>query len=249
MALRALLLILLAALLSAQESTATLENPFTSDADIARGERAFLSQCASCHGRGGRGTSAAPDLSTGQFRRASTDEGLYKIISQGIPGTTMPAFALNPGPTWQVVAYIRSLGRERRNASLPGDAKRGAELFAKNCRSCHDSFAPPLAGITAKRSLDELRTAIYEPDRDVRDAYWRVRVATRDGKTHAGLRLNEDTFTIQMRDAQGVLRSFDRAALSKVEYDRSSPMPSFRGKLAEGDLNDLISHIATLEAQ
>lgn len=231
-----------------QESAATLENPFTSDADVARGERIFASQCASCHGLDGRGTSAAPDLSTGQFRRASSDEGLHRIIGQGIPGTTMPAFSLNPGPTWQVVGYIRSLSRNRRNLATSGDAARGASLFEKNCKGCHAASAPSLAGLARRRSLDDLRTAILNPSKDVNDTYWRIRITMRDGRVLSGVRLNEDTFTIQVRDDKGVLRSIRRDAAARIEYDRTSPMPSFQDKLSDAELNDILAHIAGIQA-
>ena len=71
----------------AQESDAALANPFTSDADVAAGEKTFLSQCASCHGRDGRGGAGGPDLSTGRFKRASSDEAIFQIVNRGIPGT------------------------------------------------------------------------------------------------------------------------------------------------------------------
>jgi mono/diheme cytochrome c family protein len=96
---------LLAIPLAAQESEAALTNPFTSDADVAGGEKIFVSQCASCHGRDGRGGGGGPDLTTGRFKRASSDEGIFQIINKGIPGTTMPGFQLNAGPVWRVVAY------------------------------------------------------------------------------------------------------------------------------------------------
>src|SRR5262245_31673309 len=83
---------------AAQESESALSNPFTSDADVAAGEKIFVSQCASCHGRDGRGGGGGPDLTTGRFKRASSDEGIFQIINKGIPGTTMPGFLLNAGP-------------------------------------------------------------------------------------------------------------------------------------------------------
>jgi len=235
------------ALLLLQESAATLENPFTSDEDISRGQRTFLTQCAQCHGSDARGTSAGPDLSTGQFKRASSDEGLHKIIGQGIPGTTMPAFSLNPGPTWQVVAYLRSLSRNTRAAAPTGNAPNGAKLFEAKCAGCHRSTAPPLEGIGRRRSLDDLRTAILDPNKDVAEAYWRARITLRDGRTLSGARLNEDTFTIQIRDDKGSLRSIGRDAIAKLEFDRTSPMPAL--PLSASEINDLLAHIAGMQIQ
>jgi len=51
-------------------------NPHTSPDDVAAGGRIFRSHCAVCHGPdggGGRGSK----LTRGEFRHATTDEGLY----------------------------------------------------------------------------------------------------------------------------------------------------------------------------
>jgi len=227
----------------AQESEAALTNPFTSDADVAGGEKIFLSQCASCHGRDGRGGGGGPDLTTGRFKHASTDEGIFQIINKGVPGTTMPGFLLNAGPVWRVVAYIRSLNLNRRNQGVAGDAARGQAVFAKyRCAGCHDSTAPDLKLVAGNRSADELRLSILEPSVDVPSAYWRAKVGLKSGQTVGGQRLNEDTFTIQLRTREG-LRSLFKSDVANVELDRSSPMPSFKGKLTDGELDDLLAFV------
>lgn len=237
-----------ACLAAAQESNTSLSNPFNSDADVARGEKIYSGQCASCHGLDGRGGAGGPDLSTGSFRRASSDEGLFQIINKGIPGTTMPAFTLNPGPAWQVVAYVRSLGRNRGVQSAGGDAARGAKLFeAQGCAKCHQGAAPDLAGIGRKRTAAELRESILSPQADVPWTHWRIRGTTADGKTITGARLNEDTFTIQYREPGGALKTVRRSELRSLEYDRSSPMPSYQNKLSESELKDLISYLAGVQ--
>ena len=227
-----------------QESSSTLVNPFTSEADIARGERTFQSQCASCHGRDGRGGNAGPDLSTGTFKRTSSDEGLFQIINKGVPGTVMPAFPLNPGPAWQVVAYIRSLSIGRRNQGGTGDATRGEQIFvAQKCAGCHESSAPDLDGIGARRTTAEIRESIVNPQADVPSQYWRFKARTRDGRTLAGLRLNEDTYSIQYRDGGGNLRSVLRSQLASFELDRTSPMPSVKDKLNAAEIDDLLAYL------
>lgn len=240
-----ILLPALAGLCLAQESTAIITNPFNTDADIEAGGRTFLSQCASCHGRDGRGTTAAPDLSTGTLRRSNTDEGIFQIIGKGIPGTTMPGFQLTSRFTWQVVAYIRSLARVRKNQSVGGDASKGESLFRTHrCAGCHEGSAPDLNGIGSRRTLAELRQSIQDPNADVPTAYWRFRATTRDGRTLSGVRLNEDTFTVQYRDSKG-LHSVARTGLASIEYDRTSPMPAFRDKLSASELDDLITFLVS----
>jgi len=227
----------------AQESTTSLSNPFSSDADRADGERIFLSQCASCHARDGRGTSAGPDLTTGSFRHASSDEGLYRVVTKGIPGTTMPGFALNSRSAWQLVAFLRSLKRGQ-GGSIAGNAGRGAAVFrAHNCASCHAYWAPDFARLAARRTLSELRGSILDPQAEVSSDYWRVRITTRDGRTLSGHRLNEDSHSIQFRDDKGALRSVFKTDIADAEIVRSSPMPSFRGKLTDAELGDLLAFL------
>jgi putative heme-binding domain-containing protein len=228
----------------AQESSTVLINPFQSEADVARGEKAFQTQCASCHGRDGRGGAAGPDLSTGEFKRASSDEALYQIISKGIPGTVMPASPLNPGPTWQVVAYVRSLSMGRRNLNLPGDTARGREIYrAQQCGKCHESYAPDLSNLAMRRSVAEVKESILNPQADVPSQWWRFTAVTRDGRKLSGQRLNEDTHSIQYRSDTGVLGSAVRSQLASFTLDRSSPMPVYRGKLTPTDLDDLVAYL------
>lgn len=233
--------------LPAQESNASLSNPYTSDVDIAAGEKMFVAQCASCHGRDGRGGASGPDLSTGRFKRASSDEGLFQIVNRGIPGTTMPGSSFNAGQVWRLVAYVRSLSGARRLAISGADPARGAAVYARlQCGACHTagSAAPDLAGIAPNRSLSELRQALFEPSAEVHSAFWRVAVTPKaGGPPVTGTRLNEDTFTVQLRERGGRLRSFSKSDIASMAIDRQSPMPSFQGKLSESEFTDLVAHL------
>lgn len=231
----------------AQESNAALSNPYTSDVDIAAGEKLFVAQCASCHGRDGRGGASGPDLSTGRFKRASSDESLFQIINRGIPGTTMPGSPFNAGQIWRLVAYVRSLSGARRLAVTGADPARGAAVFAKlKCGGCHTagSTAPDLAIVSPNRSLNELKQSLFEPSAEVNSAFWRVTVTPKaGGAAVTGTRLNEDTFTVQLRERGGRLRSFAKEDIAGLEIDRRSPMPSFQGKLTDAEFADLVAHL------
>jgi len=69
----------------------------------------FTERCAGCHGAGLEG-GRAPSLFDATWTHASNDEGLSKIVHDGIPGTEMMSFAgsLNDQQIWQLVAYIRT---------------------------------------------------------------------------------------------------------------------------------------------
>lgn len=228
----------------AQESAATLQNPFTSDADVAAGEKYYMAQCASCHGRDGRGGGAGPDISSGNFKRATSDESLFQIINRGIPGTVMPGAPYNAGQVWRIVAFVRSLAIGRKNQAVTGDAARGSSVYASlGCAKCHTTSAPDLRGIGTKRTVTELRASILDPQAEVPSSYWRIRAAMRSGAAAQGFVMNEDTFSIQLLDSTGRLRSIRRADAVKIEYDRTSPMPSFRTRVSDPQLDDLIAFL------
>ncbi len=241
-----------AAVTADQESTVTLENPFRTAADRVEGERTFLSQCASCHGRDGRGSGAGSDLTTGTFRRASSDEGLFQIINKGIPGTGMPAIQLDSRSAWQLVTYLRALSKSRNSGALPGDPALGAALFrTAGCSGCHrvdgvgGDTGPDLSFIGSRRALSELKQSIADPQAAVASEYWRLRILTKDGRSFTGRRLNEDTFSVQFRDESGMLRSLTKAELAKYEIIRASPMPLPGAKLAAADIEDLTAWLAS----
>jgi cytochrome c oxidase cbb3-type subunit III len=231
-------------LLAQEESVTALKNPFNEPADRAAGQKIFLSQCASCHGRDGKGGQQTPDFTKGVFKRASTDEGLYKVVQMGVPGTTMPGFTLNARETWQVLSYIQSLSAGRAMAvNSGGNAANGEKLYKQNgCARCHDQTAPDLRGIGKYQTAAELRKSIVEPQIDVNPAYWRWKAVTKDGRALSGLRMNEDSFSVQWLDAGGKLRSIAKAELASYEILRNSTMPLFQ--FTESEVDDLIAFLS-----
>ena len=116
----------LAGALSAQERA----NPYTAVPDVRGGQLLFARQCSVCHGEGGAGGEVGPDLTTGDFQRASTDAGLFNLISEGIPNTAM--MGINATRTdqsvWQIVAYLRSVSGGERVAVAGNGLGWGASL-------------------------------------------------------------------------------------------------------------------------
>ena len=106
---------------------ATTARPKVTAQEVARGRALFEAQCAYCHGADGDGGRGA-NLARPALRRAPTDEALFRVVNRGIPGTGMPGNAMSARETWQVVAFVRSLGRVKREP-LPGDAARGAQVY------------------------------------------------------------------------------------------------------------------------
>src|SRR5271169_350411 len=58
----------------------------------AAGRGAFNSSCAACHGLDGHGSDKAVNIATNLRVQHLTDTQLANVISNGLPGTGMPAF-------------------------------------------------------------------------------------------------------------------------------------------------------------
>ncbi len=229
-------------------------NPHTTPEDVARGERLFQGACASCHGPRGDGGRGA-NLAVPRLSRAVDDAALFGIIQNGIPGTEMPkAWSMTDREIWQVAAFVRSLGRIPRQP-IAGDPAGGEKLFRSkgNCAQCHlvagqgGRMGPELTEIGARRSAGYLRTAILDPEADIPTSFLQVRVVTRDGRKIIGVRLNENTFSIQIRDFSDRLHSFWKSELVELNKDWGrSPMPSYRGVFTAAELDDLVAYLVSL---
>jgi cytochrome c1 len=61
-----------------------------------------------------------------------------------------------------------------------------------------------------------------------------------------GRLLNIDTFTSQMMDDKGNLRSFIKSDLKQYMFIEKSPMPSYQGKLSDQEISDVVAYLSTL---
>jgi putative heme-binding domain-containing protein len=235
------------------------ETPSTPKADQARGKRLFEGQCARCHGiQGGGGTGA--NLQRPRLRHAADDTSLFDLIRRGIPGTGMPStFAMTDNEVRDVVAYVRSLGRIPAEP-LPGDPDRGRLVYQKaECSSCHivagkgGNLGPELSDIGDRRGVAILRTAMLHPgkDRAVTSegyaTYLPVLAVTRDGRVLTGMRVNEDTFTIQVRDVNNRLHSLQKSELEELRKLDGSMMPTYEKTLSQSDIDHVVSYLASLK--
>ena len=228
-------MVLLMAAFPAWAQHEEVENPRQSPEDVAVGAKIFRSHCAVCHGLEGMGD-RAPNLTTGQFRHATSDGALHEIISRGIPGTEMPGVYFNGAEVWQLVAYVRSLSGAGAE-TITGDAAAGHKIFSsKGC-----------AGrIGGARSPAHLRESVVSPNEKVLPNQWRVQATTKSGVRLSGRLLNEDTYTVQLVDAGQGLKSVAKAELASFEVLKESAMPSYQGAIAGKDLDDLLAYLASL---
>jgi cytochrome c oxidase cbb3-type subunit 3 len=231
------------------------------------GEGLFRIHCAPCHGLDGAG-GRGPNLAVRKLPRAPDDDALASVISLGIPGTEMPGTRMTADENRQLIAYIRGLGRSQA-AQIHGDRANGERLFWSkgNCGQCHTvgprggRLGPDLTEIGTSRGPDHLLESLLDSEADVPDtftAYRRVifmpdnflqvRVVTRDRRQITGVRVNEDTFTIQIRDSSDRMYSFRKDELRELHKDwGKSPMPSYRGVLSDTEIQDVIAYLMSLQ--
>jgi putative heme-binding domain-containing protein len=251
-----LLLFAAGAAFAAEEAVKKIELP-TAPNDLARGEALFQGHCALCHGTkgdGGRG----PVLAQPRLKRAADDTALVKVIEDGIGGTEMPgAWQMNEREIHQVASYVRSLGRVSPQP-VPGDPARGAEIYRGKggCVACHmikgrgGVMGPDLDEVGARRSGAYLREALVNPEAALPDGFLQVRVVPLKGSTITGIRLGEDSFAVQLRDHGGRLHSYWKRDLKEIMKDRGkSPMPSYKDKLTDAELTDLVAYLASLREE
>jgi cytochrome c oxidase cbb3-type subunit 3 len=227
--------------------------------DQARGKRLFEGQCARCHGmQGGGGTGA--NLRRPKLRHAADDQSLFDVIQNGIPGTGMPdTWTMTDDEVRDVVAYVRSLGRVSPERS-PGDHEKGKHIYDQaKCGACHivagkgGNLGPELTDVGDRRGILFLRTALLHPgkDRPLTEegyaTYLPVLAVATDGRVLTGVRVNEDTFTIQLRDANNRLYSLQKSDLESFHKLDGSVMPTFEKTLSPSDIDDVISYLSSLK--
>jgi cytochrome c oxidase cbb3-type subunit 3 len=221
--------------------------------DHNSGKALFRSNCAFCHGVtgvGGRG----PSLVTARISQGTSDADLTRIIQKGIAGTSMPAFESIDGDDLnKLIEHIRSLASSGAVAApVSGDAKHGAQVYAANaCGACHrvgekgGDYGPNLTRIGGARSTEYIRQSIVEPSADIPQEYEGVTIVTAQDKKLTGVRVNEDTFSIQLRLQNGQFALYKKSELKSVTYEKKSPMPAYE-KLPAKDLQDLLAYLDTL---
>jgi len=219
--------------------------------DLAAGRRIFESQCAVCHGLtggGGRG----PVLARPTLRKAPDDEALRAVIAGGIEPEMPAAWQLSGRDVASVAAYVRSLGNVPPEV-LPGDSERGRRIYqAQGCLACHiiagegRGLGPELTDIGARRNAEYLRNTVLRPAASLPDGFLLVEATTVRGTIVRGIRLNEDSFTIQCKDLAGRFYSFRKAELKDLRrLPGETPMPAFAGRLSANEVEDLVAWLAT----
>jgi len=232
--------------------------------DVEQGKQLFNGMCARCHGIDGTGDEG-PSLNRPTLSRAASDDALREVIRDGIPDRGMPRVRrLTDSEIDQLASYVRSLGRAAGPAAKGNVDKGRATYDTLGCASCHivsgqgGSFGPDLTEIGMSRGASYLRQSFLGPAETLPRGsslvpgrgfteYLPVRVVTSDGREVRGVRINEDPFTIQVRDSANRFHSFRKSDTKEIEKEfGKSMMPSFRGRLTDAETDDLVAYLSSL---
>jgi putative heme-binding domain-containing protein len=252
------------------------QNPLAGDPKAAKaGEYEFRINCALCHGLGAHGGGRGPDLTRAQKKHAHSDADMFQIISNGIPGTAMPANGTNGqgvGMTdeeiWQIITYIRSQ-EVHASAKTTGDPAHGKALFYGdgNCSLCHmvegkgGRMGPDLTGVGGSRTTEAMIESIRNPSRrlawglteatkEFPQEYESVTAVTADGKEIKGVILNEDSFTVQMMDSSEHIHLLQKDRLKSFQKSRESAMPKYNADvLSDKEVEDIVAFLAGVGAK
>jgi putative heme-binding domain-containing protein len=269
-------LLALAALLSSSTLAQESRNPLSGEPKAAKaGEFEFRINCAFCHGLGARGGGRGPDLTRAHKRHGDSDADLFQNISQGIPGTVMPANGTNGqgvGMTddeiWQIIAYLRSVQVQSPLKPI-GNPAHGKDLFYgdANCSSCHmvegkgGRLGPDLSSVATARTVESLIESVRNPSqrlawgltestKEFAQEYETVTVVTPDGQKLKGVTLNEDQFTLQMMDTTEQIHLFEKDKLRSIQTSRKSMMPSYDPTiLSDHDLDDIVAYLLNVSTK
>jgi putative heme-binding domain-containing protein len=118
-----------------------------------------------------------------------------------------------------------------------------------------NGIGPDLSEIGFSRNPAYLRQSLTDPGAALPEStdpdngygfslYLPVKIVAADGKEITGLRVNEDTYTIQIRDTGNHFYSFEKNQLKSLEKEYGqSLMPSFKKTLSDQEIDNLVAFL------
>lgn len=136
--------------------------------------------------------------------------------------------------------------------TLDGKEQRGAEIFRKNCQSCHRfnnmgfEVGPNLATIQ-NRTSGQLLVNILDPSREVSPDFLEYIVLSIDGRVLSGMIASENANSITLRQTEGVETTLQRSDIESIRSSGKSLMPEgIETAITPLEMADLISYLLSL---
>jgi mono/diheme cytochrome c family protein len=244
------------------------DRPPVDAAAADKGKVTWTASCASCHGADARGTEKGKNLIRSTMvlhDRNGSEIGPY--LKKGHPADA-PATSTNL--TDAQVNELAQFLRQRVNDSfrgspifeprnvLTGDPKAGETYFngGGRCATCH-SPTGDLAGIGKKYEPVDLQQRMVFPRAPQgrggaipaqTKATATVTVTPKSGTAVTGVLVELNDFTVTLRDASGVTRTFERGPDLTVQ--KNDPLAVHRemlDTLTDKNIHDLVAYLETLK--
>lgn len=141
------------------------------------------------------------------------------------------------------------LSRYREALTIKGDAKRGQEVFKKNCATCHRvngigiDVGPDIADSRTK-TLEAFLVDILNPNQAIDNNYVNYLVTTKDGRTLTGIIAGETASSLLLKRAEGQTDTVLRTQIDEVQSTGISLMPEGLEKnITIPEMADLLSFL------
>jgi cytochrome c oxidase cbb3-type subunit III len=220
------------------------------------GASTYLQNCAFCHGRDAGGGESGPDLTRSKLVAEDVNgSNIAPVVRNGRAEGKMPKFNLSDTEMTNLVAFIHA--EAKLAASHPG-GRRGVDVSdlqtgnvdagkayfngPGGCSKCH-SPTGDLAGIASRYQGLQLEERMLYP-RNAKDT---ITVTLPSGETVKGELAYQDEFTVGLRDANGLYRSWP---VSKIKFTIDSPVQAHVDqfpKYTDDDIHNLMAYIQTLK--
>ena len=247
-----LLMLLLAGVVWAQGDA----NPLGSGPAIAAAGRLLYNQsCTNCHGLDATAGDRAPALAAQRSYNRTSDQDLFNAITQGIPGTGMPAVGLSADDSWRIVAYIRSLRASAADFPPEGDVALGEAIFngKGRCHTCHaiegrgGLIGPDLTDLGARSTVQRIRDALSVARPHPPSGFRPVTAHLKDGSKVRGVLKNENNFSFQILGTDDRLHLLSSDEIEHLDRDAASLMPSdFDERLSSEEFAGLVAYLSRL---
>jgi putative heme-binding domain-containing protein len=210
---------------------------------------AFLAREGGAEALAGAGMILSPDAAKLALRAMSSagrsDKALWDVLHK--------AAGLAPGAPPYDAGRAKALAAE---AAAKGDPARGERVFRgafTNCLACHaiggagGNVGPDLSAAGTALPADMLVEAVLWPRKQVKENYFSVLVATKDGRVLQGYRVHQDREVLAIREVE--TDQVRRIPLDRIQATQEvgSNMPEgLTAGLTEAELRDLIRFLSEL---
>ena len=221
---------------------------------IQAGAESYQLVCSGCHGvtgEGGRG----PNLVTAPGIKKASDEELFAVLKNGVPGSDMPPSPLPDQEVWQLAAYVRSLSAPAIEQNVPGDREAGRTLFygKAGCTTCHmirgegGYLGPDLTNVGVTLNLARIREGLLDPNKRFAEGFDPVMVTLVNGTRIEAVAKNYSNYALQILDRDGRLHFLANNEAAAIEFLDDSWMPAdYSDRLTDQEVRDILAFLSRL---